>query len=48
VALFWSGVDTLHQPEPQLWLPIGGKLTTARVDAVRIVDAVAAEGGGRR
>jgi len=36
---------TLHHPEPRRWLPIGGKLTTARVDAVRIVDAVAAEGG---
>jgi glycerol-3-phosphate dehydrogenase len=30
----WS----LLHPEPGLWLPIGGKLTTARADAVRIVE----------
>jgi len=34
----WS----LRAPEPGLWLPIGGKLTTARADAVRIVDAATA------
>mgnify|MGYP000280093739 CR=1 FL=1 len=34
----WS----LLAPAPGLWLPIGGKLTTARADAVRLVDAVCA------
>ena len=30
----------LRRPEPGLLLPVGGKLTSARVEAVRIVDAV--------
>jgi len=34
----WS----LHRPAPGLWLPIGGKLTTARADAVVIADDVEA------
>ncbi|KAA3605155.1 MAG: glycerol-3-phosphate dehydrogenase/oxidase [Planctomycetota bacterium] len=36
---------TLQQIEPGLWLPIGGKFTSARVEAAEMVDAIAnAEG----
>lgn len=31
---------TIERPQPGLWLPVGGKLTSARADAARLVRAV--------
>lgn len=33
----------LAHPRPRLWVPVGGKYTTARRDAQRVVDAVAGD-----